>query len=146
MDRHLTRRELDNTRNFIKLDIGKKIIPVKIMSTSDSRDGGYSLIFWEKDSLDCRFNHLDSIGIFYPEIYPVEDIGPRLRLKKQMQSVFCPSGNSVPASRNNSLVRGKNNVYRISPAGCGIMVPVYSSDDYIYNILSQRLMQEELTL
>lgn len=143
MDRHLTRRELNNTKNFIKLDIGRKIVPAKVMPISNY--GGYYLFFWGKELFDSRFKNIDSIGVLYPEIYPVEDIGPRLRLKKQISNLFYPQNVPVSVERDISLVVDKDKKYRISPMGSGIFVPVYSSDE-AYHTLAEKLMQEELEL
>jgi hypothetical protein len=146
MDRHLTADELSNTRGFISLVLGKRIVPVKIVASSVPKADGFKLICWANPYCGWQDNR-DPIAMFFPGIYPVEDVGERFREKKQRVSRWDSFlGVSLPIERDSSLVKGKKGIYYISPRTSTGGISFYYPDDLSYGLLAQRLKQEEFSL
>jgi hypothetical protein len=137
MDRHLTRRELVDTRGFICLENGKgRVVPVKLFESSVSSADGWNLIAWMETIHDNSYPK-DAIVTFYPAVYPVEEIGPRLRERKAKEELCGP------ARRDCSLVKRAGGIYRISPSGTSLGYSIYCRNNPSYPRLVARLAQEE---
>lgn len=137
MDRHLTKNELANTRGFINLLLSErsgKVVPVKIVASSIPSADGFNLITWASALYEGSDKRNPIVRLF-PAVYPVEDVGPRFRERKNYLY--------GPAERDCSLVRGENGIYRMSPREVVGGVSGIYPDSLDYSVYAQRLTQEE---
>jgi hypothetical protein len=137
MNRHLNKRELANIKGSIPISLDGNIIPCRLIKSLHYDDGGYDLITWEKSVFDSP-NPQNKIIRFFPQIYPVEEVGSRFYEKKRKLGLM----KSSLVERDTSLVRGNDGLYRFSPNDATRGISSYDSENPDYSFFEKILRQE----
>ncbi|MBT7706120.1 hypothetical protein HN747_01595 [archaeon] len=140
--RGMNRKELDNLRGQIQVDIGGEVGVITAMIKHDGHPtGGYSLLVQGNSYSegDDNRNPIVDTGKFFP----VEDIGPRLKQEKRTNPAYKSSLTPAPEIKPNTFLIRDCNIYRFSK-GNNFGTLFLHPDNNDYKDLRQRL--EEFNL